>query len=594
MMHKMRENTKIILWVVVVAFVVTIFAVWGLDLRTGHDSSDPNLIGRVNGVPVSRFQYQASYDALANQFRAGSGEPLTYAQEDFVASQAWDNIVFAIVTDQQIEKLGITVNNEEIVSYLRNSPPPEIRQYFLDDDGNFDNNAYQTALNNPQIDWTNLEQLARERIPRLKLQNYLAAQVFVSEEDVRLAYESQVTEMSIAYVEYAIDDVEVKDFSPTQAEIESYYTSHREEFVEPAKARVDAVRFELKPSAADVEDVAYTADRVHDQILGGEDFGVLAKTYSEAATSHVEGNTGFIRRGQRESAYFDALEGLSPGEVSAPVAAENGYYVLKLIETKIEDGQKQYNVQEILVKTSTGRETVDSLYSALAELRDRARTVGLDAAAAEKEIPLLTPEPFTEGAPVGILGFVPALNRFAFANDVGALSPVLRDEKHVYLARVLDRIPESLRPLDQVTESIRHRLLFEAKRQAAEREATAFYRKAVASSFEHAARTYGKTVEQSATFKAFENLASFDTNSPVAQAALRTDAGKVAPPVQSRRSFVVLRVLQKSPFNEAEFRAASPQIRDQIEMQKVQSYSGFWFEKMKKESVIEDYRDRVS
>ena len=135
MMHKMRENTKIILWVVVVSFVITIFAVWGLDLRTGKDTADPTVLGKVNGVPITRTHYQAHYEALASQFRAASNEPLTYSQEEFVANQAWDNLVYSILTDQEIEKLGITVNNEEIVSYLRYSPPPEIQPYFVDEQG---------------------------------------------------------------------------------------------------------------------------------------------------------------------------------------------------------------------------------------------------------------------------------------------------------------------------------------------------------------------------------------------------------------------------------------------------------------------------
>lgn len=594
MMHKMRENTKIILWVVVIAFVITIFAVWGLDLRTGSDMADPNIIGRVNGVPVSRMQYQSAYEAIASQFRSGSSEPLTYSQEEFIANQAWDNIVYAILTNQEIAKLGITVNNDEVVSYLRNSPPPEIRQYFMDESGNFDNNAYQAALNNPEIDWTNLEQLARDRIPRLKLQNYLAAQVFVSDEEVRLAYEMQTVDMKIEYVEYPIDETQLEDFSPTAEDIEAYYNSHRDQFVEPAKARIEAVRLEVKPSAADLEDARFTANRVHEQIAAGEEFGVMAKTYSEAPTSHVDGNTGFISRGQRADGYFAALDSLSPGALSEPVAAADGFYILKLIETKMEEGQKEYNVQEILVKTTAGRETLDSLYSAITSLRDRAQEIGLDEAAAEKGYVLLTPEPFTEGAPMGALGFVPALNRFGFSNEVGTLSPVLRDDKNLYLVRVIDRIPENTRPLDQVSESIRHRLEFEAREQATERKATAFYRKAETGSFREAAQVYEKEVKTTDTFKASENLEGFGSASPVALAALRADRGRVAPPIQARRSFVVIHVLEKSEFDEAEFLAQARQIREELEYQKIQSYTVYWFEQVKAASVIEDFRGRVS
>jgi parvulin-like peptidyl-prolyl isomerase len=589
----MRENTKIILWVVVISFVITIFAVWGLDLRTGQDTADPAVIGKVNGVPITRGQYQSHYEALAGQFRAASDQPLTYSQEEFIANQAWDNLVYTILTDQEIDKLGITVSNDEIVSYLRNTPPPEIRQYFVDDKGNFDDNAYQTALNNPEIDWTNLEQLARERIPRLKLQNYLAAQVFVSIDEVRDEYLAENSEIELAYVEFPIDEADAKGYAPTQQEIETYYNSHREEFKDPAKARLDVVKFDFKPSRADVQDALYTIERVREQVVAGEDIGALAQTYSEAPTSHVEGNTGFLKRGQRDNAYFDALDRLSPGGLSAPVSVPDGYYLLKLIETKIDNGEKEYNAQEILVKAALGRETVDSLYTLANELQTRSADAGLDAASGEKGFAMITTDPFSEGAPMGALGFAPALNRFAFSNPVGTLSPVLRDERALYVARVVDRIPDGVRPLADVTESIRHRLVFDAKKAAAQGDAKAFFTKARTSSFDDAAKVYSKTVKQPAPFKPAQDQTGFGPNSTVALAALAAEPGAVIPPVEWRRSFVVARLLKKSPVDETAFASAAQQLADMLETRKIQSYTAYWYEARKKESVVEDYRGRT-
>lgn len=354
------------------------------------------------------------------------------------------------------------------------------------------------------------------------------------------------------------------------------------------------MRLETKPSASDLEDAKFTASRVEEQLRAGEDFAAMAKTYSEAPTSHVDGNTGFISRGQRSDAYFAALDSLATGQVSRPISVSDGYYILKLLETKMEQAQKEYNVQEILVKTSVGRETLDSLYSLVNTLRTRAQAIGLDKAASEKGYALLTPDPFTEGSPMGVLGFVPALNRFAFSNPVGTLSQVLRDDKNLYVARVLERTPENVRPLDQVTEAIRNRLQFEAKKKDTEREATAFYRKAQNGTFQEAVKTYQKTVKTSNTFKVVDNLEGYGPNSPVALAALDIDRGTVAPPVEARRSFVVLHLLEKSAFNQADFAAKAGQIRDELEYQKLQSFTVYWFEQLKTASVVEDFRNKLS
>jgi peptidyl-prolyl cis-trans isomerase D len=603
MMRTMRENTKVILWMVVVAFVVTIFAVWGLDLRTGNPTADPNLIGKVNGLAISRGQYQNFYEMLASQFRAASDtRSLTYEQEEFVAQQAWDNLVLSVLTEQEIEKLGIKVSNEEIVSFLRDSPPAEIRQYFVDEKGNFDNAAYQTALNNPEVDWTNLEQLARERIPRLKLQNYLSSQVYVSEDDVVHSFQTETIEMNIRYVSYLIDTTSVGDYTPTEEDIKTYYDSHQEEFTQPEKARLDLIQIAFEPSAADLDDARYTATRVQEQLVAGEDFAVLASTYSEAPTSHVEGNTGFIKRGQREDGYFDALDALEPGALSEPVAGETGYYVLKLIEKQpvdTEDAEKtepaiEYNVQEILIKAAPSRQTVDSLFSLAGDLRDRAEGIGLEEAAAEYELELLTPEAFTENSPIGTIGFVPALTRFSFSNEVGTVGPVLRDEKHLYVARVVDRIPETVSPIADVAELIRQMLLREKKDNLTHRSAQAFYQKASIASFEEAVETYQVVVHDAGPLRAVDNLDNFGPNSAVAEAALVVEAGETCKPVEWRGAYVVVHVLDKTEFNQTDFATQSRALKDRIEGQKIQAYIAFWYEKLKSESLVEDYRGKVN
>ncbi|HKW15856.1 MAG TPA: SurA N-terminal domain-containing protein, partial [Candidatus Krumholzibacteria bacterium] len=61
MMKQMRENTKIVLWVVVVAFLITIFAVWGLDLQSTSSRHEKNLVGKVNGANVTPQMYNTIY-----------------------------------------------------------------------------------------------------------------------------------------------------------------------------------------------------------------------------------------------------------------------------------------------------------------------------------------------------------------------------------------------------------------------------------------------------------------------------------------------------------------------------------------------------
>ena len=163
MLKQLRENTKTILWIVVIAFVVSIFAVWGMNYRSGGSMSGPseedNVIGSVNGIEITRQAYAANIQDLYNNIRAQRGEDYRPSDTEsfMISEQAWEMSIQKIIIAREIEKLGITVTDDELVSFLRRNPHPTLRQMFTGEDGNFDYQAYLQALSNPDADWTELE-----------------------------------------------------------------------------------------------------------------------------------------------------------------------------------------------------------------------------------------------------------------------------------------------------------------------------------------------------------------------------------------------------------------------------------------------------
>jgi parvulin-like peptidyl-prolyl isomerase len=592
MLQAMRQNTKVILWVVVVAFVVTIFAVWGLDLQTGSSVTDPNVVGKVNGVPITRSQYQFAYQQYAQQIRASSpNQSLTYAQEQFVRGQAWDAIVYGIVTAEEIERLGISVTDQELVNYLRTTPPPEIRQYFTDEEGRFDNQAYQAALNNPEADWTSLEQLARERIEKIKLNEYLAAQVHVSEREVLREYQSQEIDMSMAYVEFPIATRDLADYEPTREDLRQYYESHMEDFKEAETRRLNIVRIPFEPSAADLDDAVFTMRRVRDQIVAGEEFGAMAQKYSEAPTSFVDGNTGFISRRQRGEPYFTALDSVEAGDISEVVVTDDGVYVLKFLERQQgEDGEIEYNVQEIFIAPMLSRLTTDSLFAVASAIHERASQSDLETGAAENQLELLSPTPFARGGNIEHLGFVRSVSEFAFSNEVGSLSDVLRDDENLYIAQLVETIPERYRPLEDVAESVNQYVMMERKRDAAERDARAFYRKAKATDWQTALDTYGLEAKETGTFRRTTGVDPFGPNSVIADVGLVISPGAASPPVEWRLTFFVVKLISRAEMDPEDYKTKIPEIKQALLQRKIQSFSQAWYNKLASEAQIEDYR----
>ncbi len=588
----MRQNTKAILWVVVIAFVVTIFAVWGLDLQTGSSVGDPNVVGKVNGVDIPRSRYQFAYQQFVEQMRGQEqSSGLTFAQEEFARNQAWDSIVYAVIIDQQIQKLGIRVADQEIVDYLRTNPPPEIQQHFVDEQGQFDNQAYQAALNNPEIDWTSLEQLARDRILRIKLNEYLAAQVHVSQDEVRRAYESETVEMSLEYVDFPIVGADVGDYQPTDDEIIGHYRDNPEEYTEREACRLTFVRIPLKPSTTDIDDAVLTARGLRDQIAAGDEFGILARKFSEAPTSFVDGNTGFITRDQREAPYFAALDTLQTGELGNVVTTTEGAYILKLIDKrKGEKDRIEYNAQEILISVMLSSATTDSLYTVAGDVASRAKETGLEKVAAARGLQVQTPTPFPRDGIIESIGELRSLSDFAFANEAGAVSGALRDDESLYVAQIVERIPERVTPLAEAREIVTQYVLLKKKRDVAERNASAFYQKAKGTDFRTALETYGRMEGKTATIRVVDNVDALGANSTVAQVGLGVKPGGVSPPVEWRLTLYVVHVLSRAEINDADYQSKIPSIRRRLLDRKAQTYAQSWYQGLQEQADIEDYR----
>lgn len=595
MMKSMRENTKIILWIVVGAFLVTIFAVWGLDLQTGGgQGANRGVLGKVNEVTITRQMYQNVYNQMAKQYRQSTpGGDLTATQEDMLRESAWDNIVNNVVTNEQVKKLGITVTDPEILSFLRNSPPPEIQKYFKNDKGNFDYAAYQKALNNPNADWTGVEQLARERIPLIKLNQYLAAQVHVGAWEVRRQFEAENTKMLARYVRFPIDSGNKPDTAPTDEELKAYYSQHAEDFREPERAVIDYVRIPIAPTPGDRSDLTYTINSIHDQLTSGEDFATLAHTYSEAFSARVDGDAGFVDASQRPASVMKAVASLADGAVSSPIYTKDGAYIVRRIESRKSKGKKQYHIAEIFVRLTAGSSTRDSLRTIATNVHDAAASGTFDDAARARGLRVEHSEPFAKDMPVGDLGLVPSISRFAFEAKPGQISNVITSDKAYSVVRLDHRMPAAIPPLAKIHDRVAAALLADRRVEAARHRAEAFARKfdGSSTSFANAAAQYGLTIATTDTFGVQTPLPGIPAGSPFQWAALDAPVGKPTPAVQGRNAFFVLDVSYRSPFQNAAFQAGAGAVRRRLLTKKAQQYVTWWFGKLRDDAHVQDYRN---
>jgi peptidyl-prolyl cis-trans isomerase SurA len=73
---------------------------------------------------------------------------------------------------------------------------------------------------------------------------------------------------------------------------------------------------------------------VMEKLASGEDFSALAAEYSEDPSAKAGGDVGFIKKSQLSGELLEALDKMSPGDVSEPIWTDRGVQIIKLEEVK--------------------------------------------------------------------------------------------------------------------------------------------------------------------------------------------------------------------------------------------------------------------
>jgi peptidyl-prolyl cis-trans isomerase SurA len=93
---------------------------------------------------------------------------------------------------------------------------------------------------------------------------------------------------------------------------------------------------------------------VYARLREGEDFGALAKEYSEDPSGKDGGNLGALKRGELAPEIEAAILKLNPGQYSAPFRSAVGYHLFKLESKETLTGdayaQTRNQVRDILYR----------------------------------------------------------------------------------------------------------------------------------------------------------------------------------------------------------------------------------------------------
>jgi len=122
------------------------------------------------------------------------------------------------------------------------------------------------------------------------------------------------------------------------ADIKAYYDAHKEDFtIAKERLRLAQVLISLpaNPTPAQVAAAQKKAEMVRARALKGDDFGDLARVYSDDDSKTNGGELGWFAPADINDAILAGVKPLKPGEVSAPIRTSHGIHVVKLEEHEV-------------------------------------------------------------------------------------------------------------------------------------------------------------------------------------------------------------------------------------------------------------------
>ena len=101
------------------------------------------------------------------------------------------------------------------------------------------------------------------------------------------------------------------------------------------------------------QEVRALAQKLIDQMKQGARFSAVAQQFSQSATAAVGGDMGWLRSDQLPADLASAVTPLRPGELSAPIRTNNGYYLLLVLDrrngnTGTSQAETTYDVVQIV------------------------------------------------------------------------------------------------------------------------------------------------------------------------------------------------------------------------------------------------------
>jgi peptidyl-prolyl cis-trans isomerase D len=605
-----------------------------------NSSSNPDVVAKVGSHEITGQEVQrVSANMVRRQFPKGAPPQLAGIFQD----QAFQSLVTQSVFLNEAQRLGLEATDTELQNEFQHGSLAE--QLFPD--GNFIGKDQYNAWvqSNTGMPVPKFEELVKQDLTIRKLRDVIEGGATVSPNDVKAEYLRASTKVKIDYAFFSTEQI-AKSISPsdselkayyeknqqqlanaipeqrkarfividaanipgakvTDADLESYYKQHQEEFRVQSSAQVRHILISAPNPGSDpktIDAAKAKAEDVLKQLKGGAKFADLAKKFSgDPGSKDKGGELGTLVKGQTVKPFEDAVFAAKTGDVVGPVQTEFGFHIIQ-VEQKTEPHLRSLDEVRAQITPIVTREKMRSQADNLSNtLQSQARTQGLDKAASEHGLQVVSTDFFGRGAALPGIGNSPQFDDYVFGNKPNSPPTAVQTTQGWAIVQTTDVKPARTPTFEEAKSQLAQRFSQERAQSMLAQKTKELADKA------HALHNLKEAAKQlNATFKTSDFVAPTQQVPDLGVLGNLIDvtamkSGAISDAVSAGRNGAVISLVDKQIPSDDEFTKAKDQFREQLLGQKrnelLEVYVSTLREKMEKNGKIKIYQknlDRLS
>ena len=342
-LENIRKRTTILILIIGLAlFAFVISGVFTSSALSGGKVGSS--VAEINGEEISIDQFRSQVELTQR-----NSPPTTTSMQ--IVNQVWDQQVRNTILGQQFEDLGVSIEQDQIISFLQTSGYAQSPE-FQNSNGIFDENVFRNAVASWKAtdplrydSWMQTEKAIIQLAKEQTYFNLIKAGVGATLKEGELDYRLANVKLDLNYVRVPYTSIPDSSLAITKGEISAYINNHKEDFKQAEARDIQFVYFEEKASETDVKAVEDAITKLMDNTVEynaqtdkNDTLKGFRTTTDMAAfldrNSDIKFDTVYKAKKTLSPLFADTLMTLNVGQIYGPYREGNYFKVSKMMGRK--------------------------------------------------------------------------------------------------------------------------------------------------------------------------------------------------------------------------------------------------------------------